>query len=254
MAKKATRALRVELIRTETQSLVKGTCHKMQNMNYFHRNTQQFKKSDSQGINTCLKNKSQSSVMNYVLLYFICYKGTVLETWALPRSSSPRMTPEANQVTSEHTCLVTTRNRAAKSRTGDLASQYSQLFNGRKPPLKWHFLARIPQQWGFFHLIKSTTFPLDTQSSCDMMCRRYLPLSITKSLEELFIKERYFLPHWTGKVRVKKKHWIHDLLSLKTTWPQSFISLESGRRGATTFNLGACGRQPQCAPQFHFII
>lgn len=181
MAKKATCALRVELIRTETQSLVKGTCHKMQNMNYFHRNTQQFKKSDSQGINICLKNKSQSSVMNYVLLYFICYKGTVLETWALPHSSSPRMTPEANQVTSEHTCLVTTRSRAAKSRTGDLASQYSQLFNGSQPPLKWHFLARIPQQWGFFHLIKSTTFPLDTQRSCDTMCRWYLPLSITES-------------------------------------------------------------------------
>lgn len=73
IVKKATCALRVELIRIEIQSLVKGTCHEMQNMNYFHRNTPQLKKSNSQDIHTCLKDKSQSRVwmMYYSILSII---------------------------------------------------------------------------------------------------------------------------------------------------------------------------------------
>lgn len=163
MVKKSTCALRVELIRIETQSFLKGTCHKIQNMNYSQRNAQQLKKSQSQDVFICLPNKSQSSILNYALLHFVYCKATVLETWALSHSCSPQMTPGTNQVTSGHTCLVTTCNTAAKSGTGDLASQYSQLFSGSKPSLKWHILARIPQQWPLSHLINSTTFPWDTQ-------------------------------------------------------------------------------------------
>lgn len=42
------------------------------------------------------------------------------------------MTPETNPVTFEHTCLVTTCIKAAKSGTDDFAAQYSQLFHGKQ--------------------------------------------------------------------------------------------------------------------------
>lgn len=57
---------------------MKGFCRKIQNTNDFHRNMQQLKKI-SQDIHIWLKDKFQCSVMNYVLLYFIYCKITVLE-------------------------------------------------------------------------------------------------------------------------------------------------------------------------------
>lgn len=42
------------------------------------------------------------------------------------------MTPETNHVTSEHTCLVITCIKAAKTGTDDSVSQYSQLLYDSK--------------------------------------------------------------------------------------------------------------------------
>jgi len=75
-----------------------------------------------------------------------------------------------------------------------------------------------------------------------------------------FIKEKSSLPHWKGGL--KRAGWRINTLD---SWPHltkdnldnpslnySFLFCLAAED--STFSLGACSRQPQCVPQFPFII
>lgn len=70
------------------------------------------------------------------------------------------MTPETNQVTFEHTHLVTTC-KAAKSGTDDLASQYSQLFSDSEQTItNTTYFGKDTKIVNHFSLITSISIPL----------------------------------------------------------------------------------------------